>query len=173
MRGVPPSTLSEVRPGAASRLEPAGGQRALLHGQCRQLQIPSLHGADMSQAAAAAHRLPVAPEPRLEMPSLPAQGSGLGLAEKRHGMRSPLYENSKRKQEINEHVCPTTIAKVTRPYLFPDYDKSPSSMLVPLRPRYPSIYTPFPKHLTRHPCTMSMLDFHTRWPAVLLRMKEP
>ena len=91
MRGVPPSTLSEVRPGAGCRLEPAGGQRALLRGRCRQLQIPSLHGADMSQAAAAAQRLPVAPEPRLEMPSLPAQGSGLSLAEKRHGMRSPLY----------------------------------------------------------------------------------
>ena len=98
MRGVPPSTLPEVRPGAGCRVEPADGQRALLHGQRRQLQIPSLHGADMSQAAAAAQTLPVAPEARLEMPSLPAQGSGMSLAEKRHGMRSPLYGESQLKE---------------------------------------------------------------------------
>ena len=99
MRGVPPSTLSEVRSGAASRLEPIGEPRAVLHGQCRQLQIPSLHGADMSQAAAAAQGLPVAPAARLEMPRLPAQGSGLSLAEKRHGMRSPLYEKTTKRKE--------------------------------------------------------------------------
>ena len=73
MRGVPPSTLSEVRPGAGCRLEPAGGQSAVLHGQCRQLQIPSLHGADMSQAAAADQKVPVAPGARLEVPSLHGQ----------------------------------------------------------------------------------------------------
>ena len=54
----------------------------------------------------------------------------------RHGMRSPLYGESQRKEVGDEHVCPRPIGKVTRPVLSPEYDKSPSSLLVPLRPRF-------------------------------------
>ena len=51
-------------------------------------------------------------------------------------MRSPLYGESQRKEVGDEHVCPRPIGKVTRPVLSPEYDKSPSSLLVPLRPRF-------------------------------------
>ena len=54
----------------------------------------------------------------------------------RHGMRYPLYGESQGKEAGDEHVCPRPIGKVTRPILSPEYDKSPSSLLVPLRPRF-------------------------------------